>query len=946
MYTVTINNNGIPSVIHVDAPDRDAPKVINAILETGVNAIPHFTFDSLDISILIQEHITLVSVFSDQDNKNIFEGRVLSITEKMDSSGKLVRHVICEGELGYLCDTRVRKFDFQDISTGDFLNFLINNHNKYCDPHKRFVLGIVEITDRITRNSSIFETTLNILSERVLGPLGGEIVITKGSSGERVLNYLKQSGTQNQTPIRLGENMKDMELFKDLSGTFTRVIPIGSDNDDKIVTIASVNGGLDYIQNTEMVAKYGVIEKTAEFKGISNPQLLLEYGQKELAECSKVSRALKLTALDLSSLGNNIQGISSGDDILVINPLMAVNEYFRVVKKTFNLSTPWLSSIEIMNKNSTLTGRQSTIASVTNKVNKILQGENIGTSHLQGTIDALKNTIIASAEYQDANVVERKGIILENVAIGSQTYGAMALTPTGFMIANEKIGGQWNWRTFGTGSGFTADLITVGKLKGSLLEANSVKAESLEVNIRTQIDGKADKTYVETELSSLNGEISLMATKTEVNTAQAIADAASIKAASAQSKAEEAQVQAQGAQAKADDAQAEAEAAQIQASNAQTTADAAKNAAVSATNAAAEAQSMANTTNSVLEELASDSKLTPSEKRATKKEWDIIVGEKTNIEAQATAYSITTEKTAYTAAYNTLSTYITPLLSSLTTTSDIVGSTFRSNFKSYYDKKTLLLKAVSDKAKQLADTAQGAANTAKSAADTAQSAANTAQSTANTAKSTADTAKATADAAQSGVNGLVTRMNSAEQKITPEAIIQTVSTTYATKTENESKANQTDVDTIGDTASTALAAANEVDGKLANKANTKDIDTLREEVNTKYSTLTSTSDGIKAEVGTLTQRVNENGTSIEDMKTYFDFKENGLTIGKSNSPLNITISNQQMDFVDNGKVVAYVNGQKMYINSLEVLNSLLVGVHKIEKYNNEITLVRWVGGTT
>jgi hypothetical protein len=29
--------------------------------------------------------------------------------------------------------------------------------------------------------------------------------------------------------------------------------------------------------------------------------------------------------------------------------------------------------------------------------------------------------------------------------------------------------------------------------------------------------------------------------------------------------------------------------------------------------------------------------------------------------------------------------------------------------------------------------------------------------------------------------------------------------------------------------------------------------------------------------------------------------------------------------------------------SLEVLNSLIVGVHKIEKYNSDITLIKWVG---
>lgn len=529
MYTVTIFNNEQPTVIHTDNPDLAAPKILNATLETGVNLISHLTFDSLDMSLNLQEHITLVTVFSDQDNTNIFEGRILSIAEKMDSKGKLTRHVVCEGRLGYLCDTRVRKFKFENITTRDFLTFLINNHNAHCDEYKQFVLGTVEFNDSINRSSDIYETTLNIISDRLLKHLGGEITITKNESNQRILNYVKQSGTQNISPIRLGKNMKAMELFKDLNGTYTRIIPVGRDKDGNTVTIASANNGIDYLENSELIAKYGVIEKSIEFKDISNPSILLEKGNEALQEGSKISRALKLTALDLSMLGKNIQGITAGDDIQVINPLMSVDEYFRVVKKTFNLSSPWLSSIEIMNKYSSLTGRQSTIASITNKMDKIIPGENINTSYLQGTIDCIKNGIVASGEYQDAKVIDRQGILLENNAIGSAAYGAMYLYPGGFMVADKKIGGVWDWRTFGNGTGFTADLINsgiinadliqTGHLKGDLIQAGTVKMEKLEASTRETIDSigdKADFSYVETEISNANNEINLRVKTSEI----------------------------------------------------------------------------------------------------------------------------------------------------------------------------------------------------------------------------------------------------------------------------------------------------------------------------------------------------------------------------------------------------------------------------------------------
>ena len=134
---------------------------------------------------------------------------------------------------------------------------------------------------------------------------------------------------------------------------------------------------------------------------------------------------------------------------------------------------------------------------------------------------------------------------------------------------------------------------------------------------------------------------------------------------------------------------------------------------------ASSALSNAATANNLLADIASDSKLTASEKQQTKLEWDGIVEEKPELEAQATALGITTEKTTYTGAYDTLSAYITPLLSSLTTTSDITGTTFRANFAAYYEKRQLLLNKIVTVVNQAASTAQGAANAAQGDANTA-----------------------------------------------------------------------------------------------------------------------------------------------------------------------------------------------------------------------------------
>ena len=129
--------------------------------------------------------------------------------------------------------------------------------------------------------------------------------------------------------------------------------------------------------------------------------------------------------------------------------------------------------------------------------------------------------------------------------------------------------------------------------------------------------------------------------------------------------------------------------------------------------AAIDAQTAASTANSLLADIASDSKLVATEKQQVKKEWDIIVSEKPTYVTQAGTFGVST--TSYVAAYDALNAYlnvtiitpnITPLLASLTATSDIDSATFRSTFGTYYTARTALLNSIATATKTIADNAR------------------------------------------------------------------------------------------------------------------------------------------------------------------------------------------------------------------------------------------------
>lgn len=123
----------------------------------------------------------------------------------------------------------------------------------------------------------------------------------------------------------------------------------------------------------------------------------------------------------------------------------------------------------------------------------------------------------------------------------------------------------------------------------------------------------------------------------------------------------------------------------------------ASQASVDATQAladSAQAQIDANNAKQLIADIASDGKLTASEKYQLKKEWDVIVKEYPTTIAQATKYKVNTDN--YTAKYKALETFVTPLFANMDETSVVNGEQLRTVFSDYYAVKITLLKSITD----------------------------------------------------------------------------------------------------------------------------------------------------------------------------------------------------------------------------------------------------------
>lgn len=333
------------------------------------------------------------------------------------------------------------------------------------------------------------------------------------------------------------------------------------------------------------------------------------------------------------------------------------------------------------------------------------------------------------------------------------------------------------------------------------------------------------------------------------------------------------------------------------------TADAAKKAADAAKTAADAAKINADKANSLLADIANDNKLTAQEKQQTKKEWDVIVSEKPKNDASADKYGVS--KTSYGNAYNTLSSYITPLLSSLNTTSDITGTDFRAKFKAYYDARTDLLNAISAKAKALVDAADKKIESVKTELSAVDGkitlAVKTAKEEAISASKTYTNSEIKVVKDQIALKVDSTTFDALNKKVTEQGSQITLN-----KNNIEQKVNKSDFNALGTRVSNAETKITQNTNEIQQRATKSTVDALTGRVTTAESKITQNANSISLKI-TASEATNIANNAV-----------NNLQIGGTNLLVNTDFLHNR-DYWTGGDVDSSVTLQGR--NSLRMITS-------------------------
>lgn len=357
MHTVTITNGTEKTTIHSDNLDRiSGGKIVKA-----VNAVDSFTFtiypDNAGYDKL-KPLTTSVTVTDDSTGKDVFIGRVLKCPDSMDEQGLICKTVTCEGRLGWLYDSVQPYVKYKMVGIRTVLASFISKHNTQVGDDKHISVGQVTVTGENNYTYSVnWVSTMDAISEQLVGKFGGEIQL-RDQDGKVYIDYLEHIGHGTDTKIELAVNLKTISREIDETSVITRLYPLGAKQTDseKRLTIGSVNGGKDYIEDSALVAKYGVISGTQTWDDVTQASVLKTKATAYLKNANKAKKQYKITAVDLSTIDMNFEQFELGCWYRVVNLLMGIDEDLRIIGITINLDSPEQSELTFGDKFETMTG--------------------------------------------------------------------------------------------------------------------------------------------------------------------------------------------------------------------------------------------------------------------------------------------------------------------------------------------------------------------------------------------------------------------------------------------------------------------------------------------------------------------------------------------------------------------------------------------------------------
>lgn len=317
-------------------------KIFNPTLDLELNKTGAFDFTIYPEHPyygMIKKLASIITVT--QDDYMIFRGRVLD----EDVGWHNEKNIVCEGDMAFLLDSVLRPFSFSG-TIAEFVAYVLSLHNPQVEAVKHFQVGTMGVEGNINYDASDYITAKETLEKALLEPLGGYIK-TRFENGVAYLDYIKEFNLLSPQTIEFGKNLLDLKRIRKGGDIGTVLIPLGAKVKDEEgkdteqrLTIASVNGGADFIQDDDAIKEFRTIVKPVIFEDITDPAELKAAGEARLAELVNQWESIELTAADLATVNKKFTSFHLGTQVDAKSTHHGLDHRFLVTKLSLKLHEP------------------------------------------------------------------------------------------------------------------------------------------------------------------------------------------------------------------------------------------------------------------------------------------------------------------------------------------------------------------------------------------------------------------------------------------------------------------------------------------------------------------------------------------------------------------------------------------------------------------------------
>lgn len=366
----------------------------------------------------------------------------------------------------------------------------------------RWEIGIVDVPG--TNRMSWYHTSALAAIYDIVDTFGAELsttIIVEGSKVvRRLVNLRARLGTDKGKRFTYRRGLKSVRRIREVGKVYTRLYGYGSGvalTDEygnetggfsRKITFGEINNGLDYVEtdDVEMMKRWGRPDSNGgyahttgkvEFEDCEDPEELLELTEKYFIDQLEPKASYEADVIDFLAAGFDAVGVDEGDTVYITDELFnpPLHLTARVMAAQIDELAPENSSITLSNVQESFTDRvikdEQKSRSLYDHAASWDAAAKLPESYLQSVVNRLNDQFRSGGSYKFESF--EQGTIYSNVPLdenGKPTRtpaSAFQLTGAGFRIAsNVNTSGEFEWRTFGTGDGFTADVINAGSIRG------------------------------------------------------------------------------------------------------------------------------------------------------------------------------------------------------------------------------------------------------------------------------------------------------------------------------------------------------------------------------------------------------------------------------------------------------------------------------------------------